>query len=209
MKTKVPANIQKLMRKKETGVKIVSLTAYDYITAQIEEKAGVDFILVGDSMAMAVLGEESTQSADLEVMLVHTKAVRKGAPDSLVIGDMPCGTYEDSDRQAVETAKRFTEYAGADAVKLEGGDEDSISRVKAIVEAGIPVMGHIGLQPQTAHKTGGYRVIKLPERERMLSESLALQKVGTFAIVLESIEEQIAQEITTLVDVPPIGIGAG
>lgn len=209
MNTKFPSNIRKLISKKESREKIVSLTAYDYFTAQIEEKAGVDFILVGDSMAMAVFGEDSTQSANLEVMLVHTKAVKKGAPETLVVGDLPCGTYEDSDRQALETAKRFVDYAGADAVKLEGGDESALARVKAITGAGIPVMGHIGLLPQTAHETGGYRVIRSAERERMFSEAKALQQVGTFAIVLESMEETIAEEITALIDVPTIGIGAG
>jgi len=158
---------------------------------------------------MAVFGEENTKYADLKVMLEHTRAVRKGAPGTLVVGDMPFGSYEESDLQAVETAKQFTEYAGADAVKLEGGGEVSVSRINAIIKTDIPVMGHIGLLPQTALETGGYRVIKADERERMLREAAALQDAGAFAVVLESIEEDIGREITELLDIPTIGIGAG
>ncbi|MCK4506492.1 MAG: 3-methyl-2-oxobutanoate hydroxymethyltransferase, partial [Candidatus Aegiribacteria sp.] len=149
-------NVRSLLIKKQKGERIVSLTAYDFVTAKLEEEAGVDFILVGDTLAMVVLGEETTLTANLDILLAHTKAVSRGAENTLVVGDMPFGSYECSDAQAVKNAVRFLSEGGADAVKLEGGNERSVSRVKAIIDSGIPVMGHIGLLPQSIRQIGGY-----------------------------------------------------
>jgi 3-methyl-2-oxobutanoate hydroxymethyltransferase len=142
-------------------------------------------------------------------MIAHTRAVRNGASETLVIGDMPFGSYECSDSQAVETAVKFLSMGGADAVKLEGGNQRMISRVRAIIESGIPVMGHIGLLPQSIRLTGGYRVIHSDRRESLFSEALALQDAGVFAMVLECVEEELARELTSELEVPTIGIGAG
>lgn len=202
-------NVRSLLIKKEKGERIVSLTAYDFVTAKLEEEAGVDFILVGDTLAMVVLGEETTLTANLDIMIAHTKAVSRGAEKTLIVGDMPFGSYECSDAQAVKNAARFLSEGGADAVKLEGGNERSVSRVKAIIDSGIPVMGHIGLLPQSIKQVGGYRVVYSDQRDRMLSEAFALQEAGIFSVVLESIEEELAREITRKLSVPTIGIGAG
>lgn len=198
-----------LQEKKKKGERIVSLTAYDFMTARLEEQAGVDFILVGDSIAMAVFGEETTLTADLDVMIAHTRAVRKGAPETLVVGDMPFGSYERADSHAIKNAARFISEGGADAVKLEGGGDRMVSRVRAIIESGIPVMGHVGLLPQSIRKTGGYKVVYGDRRDVLLSEALALQEAGVFSIVLEGVEEDLARELTSRLDVPAIGIGAG
>jgi len=202
-------DINSLRLKKSRGEKIVSLTAYDFMTARLEEEAGVDFILVGDSMAMAVFGEETTLTADLDIMIAHTKAVSRGASNTLVIGDMPFGSYECSDSQAVGNAVRFLSEGGADAVKLEGGNSRSVSRVKAIIDSGIPVMGHVGLLPQSIRKTGGYKVVYRDRRDELFEEAFALQEAGVFSIVLEGIEEKLAGELTEKLSVPAIGIGAG
>lgn len=202
-------SIHSLMLKKNRGEKIVSLTAYDYITARLEEEAGVDFILVGDSIAMAVFGEETTLGADLDVMIIHTEAVSRGAAKTLVVGDMPFGSYERSDSQAVKNAVRFLSEGGADAVKIEGGNNRSVSRVRAIIDSGIPVMGHVGLLPQSIRITGGYKVVYKDKRDELFEEAFALQQAGVFAIVLECIEEELAGELTGKLEVPTIGIGAG
>lgn len=198
-----------LLEKKQRGQKIVSLTAYDFVTARLEEQAGIDFILVGDSMAMAVFGEETTLTADLDVMIAHARAVRRGAPNTPVIGDMPFGSYERSDSQAVGNAVRFLSEGGADAVKLEGGNERIVSRVRAMIDTGIPVMGHVGLLPQSIRKTGGYRVVYAEGRDALFREAHSLQDAGVFAIVLEGVEEKLAGDLTAELDVPTIGIGAG
>ncbi len=202
-------DIHSLLLKKNRGEKIVSITAYDYTTARLEEEAGVDFILVGDSIAMAVFGEETTLGADLNVMIAHTKAVSRGAANTLVIGDMPFGSYERSDSQAVKNAVRFLSEGGADAVKLEGGNSRSVSRVLAIIDSGIPVMGHVGLLPQSIRQSGGYRVVYSDRREELFEEAFALQQAGVFSIVFECIEEELAAELTGKLKVPTIGIGAG
>jgi 3-methyl-2-oxobutanoate hydroxymethyltransferase len=210
METPVGARtLRDLQKKKRRGERIVALTAYDFQMARLEESAGVDFILVGDSIGMAVLGHDTTLGVTMEIMLPHAAAVSRGAPGTLVVGDMPFGSYEVSDEQAVCNAVRFLAEGGSGAVKLEGGNTRSVSRVRAIVDSGIPVMGHIGLQPQSIRKTGGYRVIYSDQRDRMLSEALALQEAGAFAIVIESMEEELAGEITRLLTIPTIGIGAG
>ncbi len=198
-----------LRQRKEQGIRIVSLTAYDFMTARLEEQAGVDFILVGDSLGMAMLGHKDTLGVTMDLMIVHTLAVSRGAPDTLVIGDMPFGSYEASDELAVASAKRFIGEGEAGAVKLEGGDVDQVSRVRAIVSSGIPVMGHVGLLPQSVRRLGGYRIVYADQRERMLEEALSLEKAGAFAMVLEGMEEGLAKEITESVAIPTIGIGAG
>jgi 3-methyl-2-oxobutanoate hydroxymethyltransferase len=201
--------INSLLQKKKKGERIVSLTAYDYPTARLEEDAGIDFILVGDSIAMAVFGEETTLTADLDVMIAHTRSVRRGAPGTLVIGDMPFGSYECSDPQAVMNAARFLSEGGADAVKLEGGNNRIVSRVRAIIDSGIPVMGHVGLLPQSIRRTGGYKVIYSDMKESLFQEALALQEAGVFAMVIEGVEEELAGQLTKELVVPTIGIGAG
>jgi 3-methyl-2-oxobutanoate hydroxymethyltransferase len=201
--------IQLLAEKKRRGEKIVSLTAYDCPTARIEELAGVDFILVGDSAAMAVHGRDTTLGATMDMMITHTRAVRKGAPGTLVVGDMPFGSYQCSDEQAVASAIRFLAEGGADAVKLEGGNPRSVSRVKAIADSGIPVMGHTGLLPQSVKATGGYRVVTAASADRLHAEAGALEEAGAFALVIESVEEGVARDLTRAVGIPTIGIGAG
>lgn len=198
-----------LRSRKEQGVKIVSLTAYDFMTARLEEQAGVDFILVGDSIGMAMLGHPDTLGVTMDLMVTHTLAVSRGAPDTLVVGDLPVDSYEASDELAVASARRFVEEGGAGAVKFEGGGPDRISRAKAIIGSGIPFMGHIGLLPQSVRLTGGYRVVYSDQREQMLEEAAALEAVGAFAMVLEGMEEELAGEITASVLIPTIGIGAG
>jgi 3-methyl-2-oxobutanoate hydroxymethyltransferase len=201
--------IQLLGDKRKRGEKIVSLTAYDFPTARIEELAGVDFILVGDSAAMAVHGQGTTLGATMDMMIAHTRAVRAGAPNTLVVGDMPFGSYQGSDEQAVASAVRFLAEGEADAVKLEGGNPRSLSRARAIMESGIPLMGHIGLLPQSVRATGGYRVVTSASAERLLAEAMSLEAAGAFAIVIESVEEALARDLTRAIGIPTIGIGAG
>jgi len=198
-----------LQKKKQLGEKIVSLTAYDYHTARLEQQAGVDFILVGDSMAMVVFGERNTLAADIHVMIAHTAAVARGAPDTLVVGDLPYGSYEGSDEQAVAAAQLFVDKGRAGAVKLEGGDPERVCRVRAIIDSGIPVMGHAGLLPQSVKKTGGYKIVYDDRRDQLFREAMALQDAGVFAIVLEGVQEDLARDLTRELSVPTIGIGAG
>lgn len=201
--------VQDIRDKKIRSERIVSLTAYDYPVALLEQGAGVDFILVGDSIAMAVLGQETTLGATVDMMLPHVCAVRRGAPDTLIVADMPFGSYQVSDEQAVESAVRFLSEGGADAVKLEGGAARPLSRARAIIESGIPVMGHVGLLPQSVRSTGGYRVVGSSQALRVMEEARALEDAGAFAVVLESVEEVIARDVTRALAIPTIGIGAG
>ena len=194
---------------KSRGEKIVALTAYDYHTARIEALAGVHLILVGDSYEMAVLGGETTLGASLEVLLAIAASVKKGAPGVLVVGDMPFGSYQESCAQAVRNASRFLAEAGVDAVKLEGGNPRMVRRVRAIVDSGIPVMGHGGLLPQSVRLDGGYRVIRRENRDELLRQCDALVEAGIFSLILEGVEEDLAREVTDRVPVPVIGIGAG
>jgi 3-methyl-2-oxobutanoate hydroxymethyltransferase len=203
------ATVHLLAERKRKGERIVSLTAYDFPTARIEEEAGVDFILVGDSIAMAVMGEESTLTATMDLLVAHSRAVRRGAPSTLVVGDMPFGSYQASDEDAVRNAARFLSEGGMDAVKLEGGSARTLSRARAVIESGIPVMGHVGLLPQSVRAFGGYPVIGSRHRNQLLSEALALEEAGAFALVIESVEEEIAREMTGELSIPTIGIGAG
>jgi 3-methyl-2-oxobutanoate hydroxymethyltransferase len=194
---------------KAEGRRIVSLTAYDFPTALLEQEAGIDFILVGDSIAMAVLGEETTLGATVEMMLPHVRAVRRGAPGTFMVADMPFGSYQASDERAVDSAVRFIAEGGADAVKLEGGAPMPLSRTAAIIASGIPVMGHVGLLPQSVRASGGYRAVGADQAGRVMSEARALEEAGVFAIVMESVEEAIARDVTGALSIPTIGIGAG
>ncbi len=202
--------ISDFMKKKEKGEKISMMTAYDYPTASLVDQAGIDAILVGDSLAMVVLGYDGTVPVTMDEMLHHCKAVVRGSDHSFVIGDMPFMSYQVSPEKAVANAGRFIKEAGCAAVKLEGGTEMT-PVVKAIVTAGIPVCAHIGLTPQTATKLSGFKVQgKDAEGARELVESAReLEKAGAFMIVLECIPDVVSARITETLNIPTIGIGAG
>ncbi len=199
-----------LRRKKSRGEPITMLTAYDYPTALAIDQAGVDAILVGDSLGMVVLGYPNTLPVTMEDMLHHCRAVARGASSALLIGDMPFLSYQVSMQEAVRNAGRFLQEAGMDAVKLEGGRERA-ETIHAIVATGIPVMGHIGLTPQSVHQLGGFRPqgLTLEDARRLIDDALALQQAGCFSIVLESVPARLAALITQRLEVPTIGIGAG
>ncbi len=205
-----PMTLPQLREMKEAGEPIVMVTAYDHPSAQVVEEAGVDMVLVGDSAAMTVLGYDSTVPVGMDEMLMLAAAVRRGLRTPFLIGDMPFGSYERSDEQAVENALRFVKEAGCDAVKLERGGS-SVDRAKAIVNAGIPVMGHVGLTPQTATQLGGYKAQgKTAERAAQIAdEALALQEAGCFAIVFEAVPAAFTEAIMSRMEIPVIGIGAG
>jgi 3-methyl-2-oxobutanoate hydroxymethyltransferase len=202
--------LPRLAEKKRLGEPIVMVTAYDYPSAQVAEEAGVDVVLVGDSGAMTVLGYPSTVPISTEEMLMLASAVRRGLTTPLLVGDLPFGSYEASDEQAIQTAQRFVKEAGCDAVKLERGGS-SVQRARAIVDAGIPVMGHVGLTPQTATALGGHRAQgRTADRAvEVAQDALALQEAGCFSIVFEAIPAAVAEELMKHLDVPVIGIGAG
>jgi 3-methyl-2-oxobutanoate hydroxymethyltransferase len=202
--------INQIKEMKPKGEKIAMLTAYDYSTAKLIDEAGIPLILVGDSLGMVVLGYESTIPVTMEEMLHHTKAVARGTKRAIVIGDMPFMTYHISVEDALRNAARFIQEGSAQAVKLEGGVTVA-EKVKRIVECGIPVMGHIGLTPQSIHQFGGFKLQgKTPEAAaRLLEDARALEQAGAFAIVLETIPTQLARIITAKVNIPTIGIGAG
>jgi 3-methyl-2-oxobutanoate hydroxymethyltransferase len=195
--------------KMKGGEKIVTLTAYDFPTARIADEVGVDLILVGDSLGMVVLGYENTLPVTMGEMLHHTRAVARAKPRALVVADLPYRSYE-TVTQAVRNARRFV-TAGADAVKLEGGSKNICALVRAVVRAGIPVLGHIGLIPQSIEKMGGYRVQgKTPaEAQRLMKEAKALEQAGAFGMVLECIPAHLASRVTRHISIPTIGIGAG
>ena len=195
---------------KRRGDRIVMITAYDAPSARIADAAGVDLILVGDSAAMVVLGHDSTVPATMDEMLMLTRAVTRGAQRPLVIADLPFGSYQVSTEQAIETSIRFVKEAQADAVKLEGAGP-MLSRVRALVDAGIPVMGHIGLTPQTATMLGGFKAQgrTAAKAVQLYDDALALQAAGCFALVLEAVPAPVAARITEALDIPTIGIGAG
>ncbi len=196
--------------KKKRGEKLTMLTAYDYPTATAVDLAGIDSILVGDSLGMVVLGYENTLPVTMEDMLHHCKAVSRGASNALLIGDMPFMSYQVSVEQAVANAGRFLQEAGMDAVKLEGGQERA-EAVRQMVAAGIPVMGHLGLTPQSVHQLGGWRSQGRSVRaaKRIIEDALALQKAGAFSLVLESVPARLAELISQKLRIPTIGIGAG
>jgi len=202
--------IRTFLQKKRRGERITMLTAYDYALARAVDEAELDSILVGDSLGMVVLGYENTLPVTMADMLHHCKAVARGASYALLIGDMPFMSYQASVEEAVRNAGRFLQEAGMDAVKLEGGQE-RVPAIKAIVEAGIPVMGHLGLTPQSVHQFGGFRTQGLEAEDalRIYRDALSLQAAGCFAVVLECIPARVAAEISRSLDVPTIGIGAG
>ena len=205
-----PITLTKLAEMRALGEPIVMITAYDHPSALVVEEAGVDVVLVGDSAANNVLGYADTVPVTVEELLMLTRAVRRGLRTPLLVGDLPFGSYEASDALAVATAQRFVKEAGCDAVKLEGGGT-SAERARAIVRAGVPVMGHVGLTPQTATMLGGYRAQgRTAARARqVLEDALALQEAGCFAIVFEAIPAAVTDEIVRHVEIPVIGIGAG
>jgi 3-methyl-2-oxobutanoate hydroxymethyltransferase len=202
--------LTKLAEMRALGEPIVMITAYDHPSALVVEEAGVDVVLVGDSAANNVLGYSDTVPVSVEEMLMLTAAVRRGLKTPLLVGDLPFGSYEASDAQAIETAHRFVKEAGADAVKLEGGGA-SAERARAIVRAGVPVMGHVGLTPQTATMLGGYRAQgRTAARARqVLEDAVALQEAGCFSIVFEAIPAEVTDAIMPHLEIPVIGIGAG
>jgi 3-methyl-2-oxobutanoate hydroxymethyltransferase len=208
---RLPMTLPLLIEKKRLGDPIVMVTAYDYPSARAAEAAGVDLVLVGDSAATTVLGHSATTPVVLEDMLVLARAVRRGLRTPLMIGDLPFGSYEVSDEQAIATALRMVKEAGCEAVKLEGGGEASVSRARAIIGAGIPVMGHVGLTPQTSTALGGWKAQgrTAEAAARIASEALELQRAGCFALVFEAIPSAVAGELMPRLEIPVIGIGAG
>ena len=207
---RAPMTIPRVAEMKENGEPIVMVTAYDFPSAQVVEDAGVDIVLVGDTAAMVVLGHDATTPVGMDEMIMLTQAVRRGLKTPLLIGDMPFGSYESSNEQAIANAQRFVKEAGVDAVKLERGGP-SVDRARAIIRSGIPVMGHVGLTPQTATALGGFKAQgRTAETASKLAEdTLALQSVGCFAVVFEAIPAGVAEALMSRIEVPIIGIGAG
>lgn len=199
-----------LYQKRVRGEKITMLTCYDYPTALLEEKAGVDIILVGDSLAMTVLGYDSTLPATMDVMVVHAQAVRRGAPGALLIGDMPYMSYQVSKEEAIRNAGRFMAEAGCDAVKLEGG-RNVADVVEALTRATIPVMGHLGLTPQSIAQLGGFRAQgrDVETALRVVEDAKTLEEAGAFAILLEAVPPEVGRMVTERASIPIISIGAG
>jgi 3-methyl-2-oxobutanoate hydroxymethyltransferase len=202
--------LPELAELKRRGEKIVMVTAYDAPSARTADAAGVELILVGDSAAMVMLGHDSTVPATMDEMVMLTRAVARGAKRPIIVGDMPFGSFQVSDEHALEHAIRFVKDAGADAVKLEGAGP-SLSRVRAIVDAGIPVMGHIGLTPQSATALGGFKAQgrTAAKARELVDDALALEAAGCFSLVLEAVPSIVAAEVTRRLAIPTIGIGAG
>jgi 3-methyl-2-oxobutanoate hydroxymethyltransferase len=203
-------SVQKLLQYKSQGKPIAMLTAWDYMSAVMVDQAGADIVLAGDSMAMTALGHSTTLPLTLDEMLYHTRAVRRGVEQALLVCDLPFLSYQESLPQAMRNAGRALKEAGAQAVKLEGGYPAMVETIARIVEVGIPVMGHIGLTPQSIHQLG----LRQQGREdlaqgRLMGEAIALQQAGVFAIVLEHIPSDFAQKISNKISIPTIGIGAG
>jgi 3-methyl-2-oxobutanoate hydroxymethyltransferase len=208
--TQKKVTLQTLRAKKQRGEMITMLTAYDYPIASAIDQAGIDIILVGDSLGMVVLGYPNTLSVTMEDMLHHCRAVSRGAQNALLVGDMPFMSYQASIQEATRNAGRFLQEAGMDAIKLEGGRE-RLDAIRAICSAGIPVMGHLGLTPQSVHQLGGYQPQgrHAAQARKLLDDALALQDAGCFSIVLESIPGQLATLISERLEIATIGIGAG
>jgi 3-methyl-2-oxobutanoate hydroxymethyltransferase len=203
-------NIQQIKEMKQRGEKIAMLTAYDYATARIVDEASIPLILVGDSLGMVVLGYDSTIPVTMDIMLHHTRAVARAVKNAIVIGDMPFMSYQVSAEKALENAARFMQEGGAQAVKLEGGVSVAAT-VKRIVDCGIPVMGHIGLTPQSIHQLGGFKAQgkTLEAARKLIQDALALEEAGAFAVVLETMPSELSQLISRQLSIPTIGIGAG
>ena len=199
-----------LREKKSNRQPITSLTAYDFTSARLVDEAGIDIILVGDSLAQVMLGYENTLPVTMEEMLHHTRAVRRGVRRALLVADMPYSSYHITCKEALINASRFVKEAGAEAVKIEGGSK-RYELIRKVVDAEIPVMGHIGLMPQSVHVMGGYKVQgqTLESAEQLMKDATALEHAGVFALVLEGIPREVAAMITAEVGVPTIGIGAG
>ena len=195
-----------LMKMKQEGKKITALTAYDYPSAAMLDRAGIDVILVGDSVGMAVQGWDTTLPVTMDEMIYHTKLVTRACTRALVVGDMPFMSYQSSMEKAVENAGRFLKEAGATAVKLEGGAA-VCPAISAMVNSGIPVQAHIGLTPQSVHQMGGFKVQR--DEERLLKDARDVEAAGAFSVVLEGIPSSIAKKITQALTIPTIGIGAG
>jgi 3-methyl-2-oxobutanoate hydroxymethyltransferase len=205
-----PVSIHDLRASKERGERFVMLTAYDASSAALLDELEVPVILVGDSLGMVVLGYDSTVPVTLDEMLHHTRAVSRGAPNAIVVGDLPFGTYQDGPSQALASATRMMKEAGANAVKLEGGGP-MVAVTEHLVRAGIPVMGHLGLTPQSVNQFGGFKVQGRDEAaaDQLVEDAVALADAGAFAIVLECIPTELGRRVTEAVAVPTIGIGAG
>jgi 3-methyl-2-oxobutanoate hydroxymethyltransferase len=206
----LPMTLPRIAEKKRLGEPIVMVTAYDYPSAQVAQDAGVDLVLVGDSGAMTVLGYPSTVPVSTDEMLMLASAVRRGLRTPFLIGDLPFGSYEASDEQAIATAQRFIKEAGCDAVKLERGGT-SVQRAKAIVDSGIPVMGHVGLTPQTATALGGHKAQGRTAANALAvaRDAIALQEAGCFSIVFEAVPAAVTEVVMERLEIPVIGIGAG
>ncbi len=202
--------VPEIGKMKQAGKKITSLTAYDYSFAKILDEAGIDILLVGDSLGSVIQGQESTLPVTLDEMVYHTRAVVRGRKRALVVADMPFLSFQVSVEEAKRNAGRFLQEGGAEAVKLEGGVV-MLQTIQAIVRMGVPVMGHVGLTPQWIHRFGGYRVQgkEKAEREAILKDALAVEEAGAFSVVLEGIPADLAREITQRLSIPTIGIGAG
>jgi 3-methyl-2-oxobutanoate hydroxymethyltransferase len=206
----MPVTTHQLTQWKQQGRTIVALTAWDYAIGHVLDEAGVDLILVGDSLAMVALGYDTTLPITLDEILHHAKAVRRGVTRALVVADLPFMSYQESVQQALHSAGRALKEAGVQAVKLEGGNPAIVATVAQLVQAGIPVMGHVGLTPQSVHRLGYRQQGKSPETaEHILAEAIALEQAGAFAIVLEHMPSDLAQQITQKLSIPTIGIGAG
>ena len=199
-----------IMEMYESGKKITMLTAYDYVMASILDEAETDMLLVGDTMGMVVYGQKTTLQVTLEDSIRHTQAVARGAKSAMVIGDLPFGTFQVSREEAIKNSVKLMQLGHAEAIKLEGGSE-RISAIEGILEAGIPVMGHLGLTPQSFHKFGGFKVQGRSEEtaKKLVEEARALEEAGIFSLVLEAIPWEVAKEITESISIPTIGIGAG
>jgi 3-methyl-2-oxobutanoate hydroxymethyltransferase len=202
--------VPSLRERKSRGEKIVTLTAYDYPSARLAERAGVDVVLVGDTLGIMALGYDTTVPVTLEEMLHHVRAVRRALKRALLVADMPFGTYQTGPEEAIRNAVRLMKEGGAQAVKLEGG-APVVETVRRMTETGIPVMGHLGLMPQSVHLLGGYRAQgRLPEEaQRILADAQALAEAGAFGLVLETVPAQLAAQVTAAIPIPTIGIGAG
>src|SRR5215471_16069739 len=199
-----------IQEKKQRHEPITCLTAYDYATARLVDEGGIDMVLVGDSLAQVVLGYDSTLPVTIDEMLHHTRAVRRAVRSAMVIADMPFGTYQGDTTEGVRNAVRFVKEAGAEAVKVEGGNK-RVDLVRRMLDAEVPVMGHIGLTPQSLHKMGGYKVQgkDLSGIESLMKDAVALDRAGVFSLVLEGVPREVAAMITHEVSIPTIGIGAG
>ena len=202
--------IPDILRRKAEGKKITMLTAYDHLFARIVDEAGIDIVLVGDSLGAVVQGHATTIPVTMDEMIYHTRMVSRGVTHALVVGDMPFLSYQISVEEGIRNAGRFLKEGGASAVKVEGG-ANVIDKVKAMLSSGIPVMGHVGLLPQSVHQMGGYKVQGKDDAsaERVLNDALMLEDAGVFAIVMEGIPEGLAKRITSTLSIPTIGIGAG